>query len=222
MVLTCGNHYLAELIKAQNKIKYIRLIDASNKYNKHDRRFEDIFQALEKQAYSILYLNLDYIDSSFLLSKFVNLETLILSKNCDFKNLGTAIYSNLQILELIHSKTLNIATYIIQNTNGNLWKVKIDAIEINIRDKNFDGENFLNLLIRFAPISLYKVTINFDDFTIESLNLFFSNWKNRKTLHIYNEYWSYNYEDYNFEEVVLKRYNDFWDDDYKKRATIQD
>ncbi|RIA82913.1 hypothetical protein C1645_834618, partial [Glomus cerebriforme] len=97
VVLNYDNHYLVELIKVQNKIKYIKLIDESDKYYQHDNRFKDIFQALEKQAYSILYLNLNCINSSFLLSKFVNLETLILSKNCNFENLGTTSYSNLQI-----------------------------------------------------------------------------------------------------------------------------
>ncbi|RIA91665.1 hypothetical protein C1645_821766 [Glomus cerebriforme] len=90
-----------------------------------------------------------------------------------------------------------------------------------MRNNINDGEKFLNLLVRLAPINLYKVSINFNDFTTESLNLFFSNWKNRKTLHIYNECWShnlkeYNYEEYNFDEVVLKWDNDFWNDDYKR------
>ena len=58
----------------------------------------------------------------------------------------------------------------------------IDAININ----NENCDEFLDLLIKFAPFSLYKLHISSDIFNINSLNSFFNNWKGRKTLHLYD------------------------------------
>ncbi|RIA89347.1 hypothetical protein C1645_824974 [Glomus cerebriforme] len=204
MILTCDNNYLAELINVQNKIRYIKLIDLSKKtYRYSSSQFKNIFHSLEKQAHSILYLNLKCADSYFLFSKFVNLETLILYQFYDSEDLETAVFSKLQILELT-SESLNTAINIIQNTNGNLWKVKIDVYSYET------SREYIQAIYKSIEIIMYDK--NFD----ESLNLFFNDWKNRKTLYIYNKSRYYNYEEYNFGEVVLKRDNDFWHDDYER------
>jgi hypothetical protein len=62
----------------------------------------------------------------------------------------------------------------------------LEAIDVVVNSNeeynDYDG-NLLNLLVKFAPASLYKIHINCKYFTIIS---FFSNWGDRKTLHLYD------------------------------------
>ncbi|RIA84725.1 hypothetical protein C1645_831849 [Glomus cerebriforme] len=106
------------------------------------------------------------IDSSFLFSKFVNLETLILYQSYDSEDLRTAIFSKLQILEL-KSRSLNIAINIIQNTNVNLWKVKID-------DYSFEASReYIQAIYKCCPnikyASIYLNNQNLDDDVVNFL-----------------------------------------------------
>ncbi|CAB4437536.1 unnamed protein product [Rhizophagus irregularis] len=148
-------------------------------------------------------------------------------------------YHNLQILDLV-KVSLDIAINIIQNTNGNLWKIKIRRTADNDHVKEYNQtihqycpnikyvsvflnddetlkelenifikcqhlvaidifENFsyeyanklLNLLVDLAPLTLYRLHIDFiTNFDRESLKLFFTNWnrKGRKTLYLYHLY----------------------------------
>ena len=56
---------------------------------------------------------------------------------------------------------------------------------VSILEK-FDGVRFLDLLVKFAPVSLYKANIDeLRYYKYCTLELFFNNWKGRKPLHFY-------------------------------------
>jgi hypothetical protein len=133
-----------------------------------------------------------------------------------------------------------MATKIMKNTNGNLWKIRVETrnfhdsreyvqaiykycpnikyASVYLTNENldelgnllascqhlegiyveltrlhqrlrFDVEKFLDLLVKFAPTSLYKVYVDtFNRFkNTKSLDLFFDNWKGRKILHLYGQ-----------------------------------
>lgn len=144
LLLFESNPGIAHLFEMQERIKYLIIDVDDNDYgfiNKNESKSEKenegnphgrISQALMKHADSILYI-MSWIDKSFpffLFPKFTNLRTLKLTNNFSIeqsifeKQLETASYPNLQVLELSYI-SLSIATKIIENTNGNLWKIKI-------------------------------------------------------------------------------------------------
>ncbi|RIA82210.1 hypothetical protein C1645_835711 [Glomus cerebriforme] len=180
MIIKQDNNYLAELINVQNKIKYIKLFDASDIIYQYSSNLKDIFHVLEKQAHSILYLNLRRIDPFFPFSKFINLETLILYLFYDPEDLRAAVFSKLQILEL-ESISLNIATNIIQNTNGNLWKVKIDVYSFET------SREYIQAIYKCCPnikyVSIYLNNQNLDDDVVN----FLINCQHLEAIEIYNE-----------------------------------
>ena len=47
------------------------------------------------------------------------------------------------------------------------------------------SDKFLNLLVKFSPVSLFEIQINLRQLNNKSLNLFFNNWRNRKSLCLY-------------------------------------
>ncbi|RIA94118.1 hypothetical protein C1645_818500 [Glomus cerebriforme] len=150
------NYGLIKLIEMQKQIKYIKLMDY---LNTTECRCESFSQALEKQAHSILYLNLQMMSfSHFIFSSFINLEALILfnkyEKLDDEKHPVVTTYPKLQILEL-HQIPLNMATKIIQNTDGNLWKIKI-------RTSNFYySREYIQSIHKYCPYVKYaSVFIN--------------------------------------------------------------
>ncbi|RIA81262.1 hypothetical protein C1645_837297 [Glomus cerebriforme] len=183
----------------------------------------------------------------------------------------SVFYYNLQILELINIP-LRIITNIIQNTGGNLWRIKIritdfdcskeynsaiykycpyikyssiildnqnldELKDVLIRCKHLealdvivdynkhyygDHDKFLDLLIKLAPDGLYKFHMNWEIFNIESLQLFFNNWKGRKTLQLYDHMsnWLFIIELYEIEGIVgYKDCEGFWDDDNYTKIT---
>ncbi|GBB84630.1 hypothetical protein RclHR1_01120018 [Rhizophagus clarus] len=263
-----NNPGLVKLIKTQKRIKYIKVDEII------DEEFEenDVVKALEEQAQSIIYLNLSMQKtfSCILFSKFVNLQTLILSEKNYVeeekieKNLTAAVYSKLQVLELEYMSP-HMAIKIIQNTGGNLWKIKIrtikfkhskeyiqaiykncphikyasiflnnqtldelemfftkcqhlEAIDIIVtkNEEKLKSSKFLDLLIKFAPNNLYKVHIDYRFFSIKSLKKFFSNWKGKKILHLYDHIsnWCSLIEQYDMNGVIGHiDCRGFWDDD---------
>ncbi|CAB5210275.1 unnamed protein product [Rhizophagus irregularis] len=253
---------ITELIEMQKQIKYI--------YVKEDDNCEKIDQALEKHANSIVLLNLTIYtkNGSFLydllLPKLSNLQYLRINNmesKCILKHVIHLNYYNLQVLDLVEV-SLDIAINIIQNTNGNLWKIKIRCHADYDRIKEYDQtihqycpnikyvtvflndetlkelekifikcqhlvaidvlENFssseyanklLNLLVDLAPLTLYRLHIDFiTNFNREYLKLFFTNWnrKGRKTLHLYHLC------DYLRERLVVKniRELEYYNDDF--------
>ncbi|RIA92247.1 hypothetical protein C1645_820931 [Glomus cerebriforme] len=229
------NDGLTKLILIQKQIKYITIRDFSS--TNHDCK--ELTKALEKQAHSILYLNMSMGNnfSQLLYSEFINLETLLLYGCCKSveKNLVTAVYSKLQILEL-YDISLYITTKIIQNTNGNLWKVKIEYHTFNysreyiqtiykycpnikyasvyMNNQNLDElENFLINCQHLEAIDVITNNVNGDKFL--DMLLKFSSSSKRKTLHLYIRYDLYNWkyhENFKIEGVVIysKGYEDFW------------
>ncbi|CAB4383791.1 unnamed protein product [Rhizophagus irregularis] len=164
----------------QNRIKYLCVYVDDNDYgfkdkneskkeqvsgeNKHKR----ISQALVKHADSILYFML-WIDRSFpfcLFPQLINLETLKLINDLGVeqrlfeKQLEMASFPNLQVLELT-SISLSIATKIIENTNGNLWKVKIESSDFN------NTIIYIRAIINYCPnieyVSLFINNQNLDE-----------------------------------------------------------
>ncbi|CAB4395966.1 unnamed protein product [Rhizophagus irregularis] len=118
----------AELIEMQKQIKYIYVEESY-------MNCEKIEQALEKHANSIVSFNIKthkHFLNDTLLPKLINLQQLGIVDN--FYELKHGIsylnYYELQILELVNV-LLDIAIDIIQNTNGNLWKIKIRPKDFN-------------------------------------------------------------------------------------------
>jgi hypothetical protein len=290
LLLFENNPGIAHLIERQKRIKYLNIYVDDNDYgfiNKYesksdkengDNTYRRISQALMKHADSILYFT-SWIDSSFpffLFPKLTNLQTLKLVN--DFyvkqsvfeKQLEISSFPNLQVLELSHI-SLYIAIKIIENTNGNLWKVKIktddfnnsteyiqaiinfcsnieyvslfihnqnleelkklliscqrlEGIELKIKmvdNVRFASRKFFDILVRLAPISLYKIEIDLRIFSLKTLDSFFNNWRGRKYLHLYPSItWgkiSDSLKKYEVEGIV--KYftnNDFWDTDKYK------
>ncbi|GBC06005.1 hypothetical protein RclHR1_06550009 [Rhizophagus clarus] len=227
---------VAKLIEMQKQIKYIFI----EEYVECER----FAHVLEKQANSIIYLNLRTFVHSLLytlLPKLINLQFLRIhmegKQSEKFKEcIMNAGYYKLQILEL-QKISLELAINIIQNTNGNLWKIKIrlancnkakeynqtiykycpnikyvtvflnrietleelenifikcqhlKAIDIDESILKEYCDNFLELIIKSAPLSLYKIHLYYENqFSEKTLNLFFSSWggENKKTLHLYS------------------------------------
>ncbi|CAB4408619.1 unnamed protein product [Rhizophagus irregularis] len=180
LMLFESNSGIAHLIEMQTRIKYLCVYVDDNDYgfkdkneskkeqvsgeNKHKR----ISQALVKHADSILYFML-WIDRTFpfcLFPQLINLETLKLINDLGVeqrlfeKQLEMASFPNLQVLELT-SISLSIATKIIENTNGNLWKVKIESSDFN------NTITYIRAIINYCPnieyVSLFINNQNLDE-----------------------------------------------------------
>ncbi|GBC06004.1 hypothetical protein RclHR1_06550008 [Rhizophagus clarus] len=262
-IIENGLSRVAKLIEMQKQIKYIFIEERVE--------CERIAHALEKQANSIIYLNLEtYVHSLLytLLPKLINLQFLRIhiedKRSEKFKEcIMNAGYYKLQILEL-QNISLELAISIIQNTNGNLWKIKIrlaccnkakeynqtiykycpnikyasvflnrietleelenifikcqhlKAIDIDEMILEKYRDNFLELVIKSAPPSLYKIHLSMmlDEFSEKTLNLFFSSWgcENKKTLHLYSRLTSCGRFTKGHKGVILYNYydDDFW------------
>ncbi|PKK63581.1 hypothetical protein RhiirC2_788697 [Rhizophagus irregularis] len=269
---------IVELIEMQKQIKYISILDERNErlLDENDK-CNRIIQSLEKHVNSINYIDVIMNTSSlhFSFSKLINLQFLkILNKKMyeiseNFeKYIMKASYYKLQILDL-QSIPLHIVIKIIQNTNGNLYKIKIrypdcdqaeeynrtihkycpnikyvtiflnrsntlkelknilikcqhlEAIDMDEYIEHKYLNKFLDLLIKLAPLTLYKIHIHneFENFNIKSLKLFFNNWNlmSKKTLHLYyhnyhNNDWFEFIENHKIKGVIGYKYhdNDFW------------
>ncbi|CAB4437535.1 unnamed protein product [Rhizophagus irregularis] len=158
---------ITELIEMQKQIKYI--------YVKEYDNYEKINQALEKHANSIVLLNLTIYtkNGSFLydllLPKLINLQYLRINNvesNCILKHVIYLNYHNLQVLDLV-VVSLDIAINIIQNTNGNLWKIKIRCHADYDRIKEYD-----QTIHQYCPNIKY-VTVFLNDKTLKELEKIF-------------------------------------------------
>ncbi|PKY25385.1 hypothetical protein RhiirB3_440302 [Rhizophagus irregularis] len=154
----------AELIEMQKQIKYIYVEESY-------MNCEKIEQALEKHANSIVSFNIKthkHFLNDTLLPKLINLQQLGIVDN--FYELKHGIsylnYYELQILELVNV-LLDIAIDIIQNTNGNLWKIKI-------RPKDFNQVKEYNQTIhKHCPNIKYVSLFLKDDETLKELEKIF-------------------------------------------------
>jgi hypothetical protein len=154
---------VAELIEMQKQIKYI--------YIKVSGDCERIVQALEKHVNSIVYFEADKCTSSLyiLLSKLINLQFIRIHKSSIYFEeyaMNASCYK-LQILELYHMP-LNIAINIIQNTNGNLWKIKIRLPGSLDKSKEYN-----QAIHKYCPNIKYVTVYLFLDGTLEELENIF-------------------------------------------------
>jgi hypothetical protein len=156
----------AELIEMQKQIKYIVY---RVEYNECKR----IDQALEKHANSIICLDLIMHNHAILHSlfpKLINLQFLRINyqsyKERNFKDFKEYIinpgYCNLQVLELQFISP-HVVINIIQNTNGNLYKIKV-------RFATCDQEKEYNQSIyKYCPNIKYVTAFLNKDGTLEEL-----------------------------------------------------
>jgi hypothetical protein len=151
---------LAELIEMQKQIKYIQYIG-------EDSECKRIDQALEKHANSIIYLDLIMKNHAILHSlfpKLINLQFLKIHyyyQSFEAKNFKEYIinpdYYNLQVLEL-QSISLHIVMNIIQNTNGNLYKIKVRCVLSCNQEKEYNQSIYKYCPnIRYVTVFLNKV-----------------------------------------------------------------
>ncbi|RIA94117.1 hypothetical protein C1645_818498 [Glomus cerebriforme] len=100
----------------------------------------------------------------------------------------------------------------------------LDVIVINENGRYEDNyEKFLDLLVKFAPITLYKLHINPFFYSKQSLKLFFNNWKGRKILHLYDHSGNWSELIQNNEEIVGYRdCKDFWNVENYTKITWYD
>ncbi|RIA95055.1 hypothetical protein C1645_734325 [Glomus cerebriforme] len=105
--------------------------------------------------------------------------------------------------------------------------------DLNNKDHPYKfSDKLLITLVKFAPMSLYKIGISYCNFKISILDWFFNNWKGRKTLCLYSIldrnyqdcFYNLNYiselktliEKYINEGVIKKfHYGDFDDEDFR-------
>lgn len=60
------------------------------------------------------------------------------------------------------------------------------CIDVDHQINNYlNGDELLNILIKFAPNSLFKLQLNFFEFEAKNFDSFFKKWKNRKSLWLY-------------------------------------
>ncbi|RGB42637.1 hypothetical protein C1646_750680 [Rhizophagus diaphanus] len=158
----------AELIEMQKQIKYLYV-------KEYDNNCEKINQALEKHANSIVCFvliiktcKLSLHDT--LLPKLINLQQLGIVMDNPYSKLKHGIlyiiYYVLQTLELL-CVLLDIAIDIIQNTNGNLWRIKIRLV-------GFDQVKEYNQTIhKHCPNIKYVTLFLKDDETLKELENIF-------------------------------------------------
>jgi hypothetical protein len=164
---------LAKLIKTQKRIKYIKVEEIAGEECDND----NVVKALEEQAQSIIYLNLSMQNtfSYLLFPKFVNLHTLILTEQMYVErkiieeNLTAAVYSKLQILELEYM-SVHIAVKIIQNTGGNLWKIKVRSFKID------HSKEYIQAIYKYCPY-IKCATIFLNNQNLDELEIFLTKCK---------------------------------------------
>ncbi|PKY50176.1 hypothetical protein RhiirA4_466516 [Rhizophagus irregularis] len=176
-------------------------------------------QTLEKYLMNGFYFNLQVLDLHHV--------SLFIAKNI-IQNTDNKLWKiKIRASDYDHSIEYNQAIcnccpnikYVTVFLNNNLDNLKnllvncqrLEALDVIVQEKE---DNFLDLLVKLAPVSLYKIHINREYFTIESINSFFSNWGDRKTLHLYdhNSDWRRFVKSNKTEGVIGHEYcYGFWD-----------
>ncbi|PKY22228.1 hypothetical protein RhiirB3_525610 [Rhizophagus irregularis] len=159
-----NNYKIIELIKAQKKISSISLL--TELYSKNfDESFCQVLEnSLIKHVNTIKYFKITKRLTTKILSSFVNLKGLELdgsSHDMEWNYLSNLSLPFLQILKA-RRVPINILTYLIENTNGFLFEIKIDYIRhdevenkkfIQVIYQNCPNLRFLKLLFRNCNIS---------------------------------------------------------------------
>ncbi|CAB4437499.1 unnamed protein product [Rhizophagus irregularis] len=158
------SHGIVKLIEMQTQIKYVFIFVY--------RECNMIAQALEKHVNSIIHLEITNYTSviHFLIPKLINLRYLKVDDNY-FELRKYVIYlvnhHNLQALDL-HSISLDTAINIIKNTNGNLWKIRIESILSYNKAKEYN-----QTIYKYCPNIKYVTIFLSKDGTLEELEKIF-------------------------------------------------
>ncbi|RGB33738.1 hypothetical protein C1646_761384 [Rhizophagus diaphanus] len=155
---------VVKLIEMQTQIKYL-FIDGHYECKK-------ITQALEKHVNSIIHLEMTRYTSAihFLIPKLINLQYLkvddyycILKKYVIYLN-----HYNLKALDLYFLSSLDIAINIIKNTNGNLWRIRIEYTENTDKAKEYN-----QTIHKYCPNIKYVTVFLNRDGTLKELKKIF-------------------------------------------------
>ncbi|CAB4488308.1 unnamed protein product [Rhizophagus irregularis] len=155
---------VAKLIEMQNQIKYI-FIDGP-------LDCKEIVQALEKHVNSIIHLEMTQYTSTihFLIPKLINLQYLKVYDNyCELKKYVVYLnHYNLRALDLCFLSSLDIAISIIKNTNGNLWRIRIDNTDNTDKAKEYN-----KTIHKYCPNIKYVTVFLNRDGTLKELKKIF-------------------------------------------------
>ncbi|CAG8658423.1 uncharacterized protein OCT59_024454 [Rhizophagus irregularis] len=169
---------IAELIEMQKQIKYV-FIDGFYECKK-------ITQALEKHANSIIHLETTKYTSviHFLIPKLINLRYLKVNDNyCELKKYVIYLnHYNLQVLDLCFLPSLDIAINIIKNTNGNLWKIRIENTKYYDKAKEYNQK-----IHKYCPNIKYVTVFLNRDGTLEELEKIFIKCQHLEAIYIDDE-----------------------------------
>ncbi|GBC30879.2 hypothetical protein GLOIN_2v1783341 [Rhizophagus irregularis DAOM 181602=DAOM 197198] len=137
-----------------------------------------------------------------LLSSFVNLRVLELELNGDYRDYNYLKNVTLPFLQVLKTRFVptSILISLIENTSGSLIDISMKSIlrnssiseleELLIRCQyldelylfDYDGidlNNLFRILTRSSPTNLFKFKFSFSQIDLDSLELFFENWKGR-------------------------------------------
>jgi hypothetical protein len=158
-----SNSGLAELIKMQKNLRYIKILvnTNANKIMKLEDKCQMIDQAIIQHSIKLIYLDIqiENISLSFyinLFPKLINLQTFILDGNmlCDTELEEQLIFSSYSKLEVIHLDCVSFSTAkkVIQNTEQNLRIIWTNRICFNMEDQS---RNFIEIIYQNCPYLKY-------------------------------------------------------------------
>ncbi|CAB4437533.1 unnamed protein product [Rhizophagus irregularis] len=157
--------YLGSNISLSN-LSELRLVSSSN-YNDFYHELAQICRSIEK-----IYIDLtrcDLPEITELIEMQNRLNTYMINNmesECILEHVIYLSYHNLQILDLV-KVSLDIAINIIQNTNGNLWKIKI-------RRSDYDHiKEYDQTIHQYCPNIKYVSLFITDDETLKELENIF-------------------------------------------------
>ncbi|CAG8758509.1 15953_t:CDS:2, partial [Rhizophagus irregularis] len=171
------SHGIVKLIEMQTQIKYVFIVVYCE--------CNMIAQALEKHVNSIIHLEITNYTSviHFLIPKLINLRYLkVLDDNYFELRKYYVIYlvnhHNLQALNL-HFISLDTAINIIKNTNGNLWKIRIESILGYDKAKEYN-----QTIYKYCPNIKYVTIFLSKDGTMEELEKIFIKCQHLEAIYI--------------------------------------
>ncbi|GES74688.1 hypothetical protein GLOIN_2v1777673 [Rhizophagus clarus] len=144
-----NNHGIIELIKAQKKIQNISFLADLNSQIFDESFSEDLENSLIKHVNTIQYFKITKQPTTKILSLLVNLKSLELdgsSHDMEWNCLKNLSLPYLQILKASRVP-VNVLADLIENTNGFLFKIKIDYI----RHVEVDNKRIIRIIYQNCP-----------------------------------------------------------------------
>jgi hypothetical protein len=176
---------LTDLISVQKSLKYLSITQSYN----CESLSKDIIPSLSKLSNTLIKFKLDgehYISLSFI-AKFINLQELELSFDCDggfnnFEKLQYITFSQLQILRIQYASPRFELLSIIKFLENNGKNLK----ELYISDYNDNSDNSLNLAIaKFCPNLRKLSTVGFKNNELETLKIVLNSCQYLKSIKIW-------------------------------------